>query len=103
MAVERSAGSLVRGSEQTTNKNLSYSRTIMAQDLVQPECHAMIDKSREPRANRPRRTLPAFTPIPRLCARHDGWTPERQRGFIEALADTGSSQIASTGGAISAK
>src|SRR5690606_10043615 len=22
--------------------------------------------------------------------RHDGWTPERQLGFIEALADTGS-------------
>jgi len=63
----------------------------------------MIDKSREPRANRPRRTLPAFTPVPRLCERHDGWTPERQSGFIEAPADTGSSQIASTGGAISAK
>ncbi|MEO6389117.1 MAG: hypothetical protein ABIT16_10035 [Croceibacterium sp.] len=31
-----------------------------------------------------------FTPVPRQCARHDGWTPERQRGFIEALADTGS-------------
>lgn len=34
--------------------------------------------------------LPPFTPVPRQCARHDGWTPERQRGFIEALADTGS-------------
>jgi hypothetical protein len=32
----------------------------------------MIDKSREPRANRPRRTLPAFTPVPPQCARHDG-------------------------------
>ena len=34
--------------------------------------------------------LPAFTPVPRQCARHDGWTPERQTAFIEALADTGS-------------
>jgi hypothetical protein len=39
-------------------------------------------------------TLPAFTPVPRQCNRHDGWTPERQRGFIEALADTGSVRAA---------
>ena len=32
--------------------------------------------------------LPAFTPVPRKY-RHDGWTPERQRAFIAALADTG--------------
>ena len=30
-----------------------------------------------------------FTPIPRRY-RHDGWTPERQRDFIAALAETGS-------------
>ncbi len=30
-----------------------------------------------------------FTPVPRKY-RHDGWTPERQKAFIEALADTGS-------------
>ncbi|MBA4163555.1 MAG: hypothetical protein C0510_02820 [Erythrobacter sp.] len=34
--------------------------------------------------------LPQFTPVPRQTSRHDGWTPERQRNFIEALADTGS-------------
>ncbi|WP_296716230.1 hypothetical protein [Erythrobacter sp.] len=34
--------------------------------------------------------LLAFTPVPRQCERHDGWTPQRQRTFIEALADTGS-------------
>lgn len=34
--------------------------------------------------------LPQFTPVPRQCERHDGWTPARQRAFIEALADTGS-------------
>ncbi|MFO6447532.1 hypothetical protein ACLBKU_10345 [Erythrobacter sp. NE805] len=38
--------------------------------------------------------LPAFAPVPRKSARHDGWTPERQRGFIEALADTGSVEAA---------
>lgn len=36
----------------------------------------------------------AFTPVPRQCARHDGWTPERQAGFIEALADYGSVRAA---------
>ena len=38
--------------------------------------------------------LPAFTPVPRQCHRHDGWTPERQHAFIEALADTGSVEAA---------
>lgn len=33
--------------------------------------------------------LPAFTPVPLARARHDGWTPERQRGFIAALAESG--------------
>lgn len=47
----------------------------------------MIDKSR-PKTKRG--TLPAFAPVPRLTKRHDGWTPERQRGFIEALGDCGS-------------
>jgi hypothetical protein len=40
-----------------------------------------------PRDQRP--PLPDFTPVPRKY-RHDGWTPERQRAFIEALAQTGS-------------
>lgn len=31
-----------------------------------------------------------FTPVPRKTNRHDGWTAARQRGFIEALARTGS-------------
>ena len=38
--------------------------------------------------------LPAFTPVPRISPRHTGWTPERQRGFIEALADLGSVRAA---------
>jgi hypothetical protein len=38
----------------------------------------------------PPATLPAFTPVPRKCNRHDGWTPKRQRDFIEGLAITGS-------------
>ncbi|GLR47549.1 hypothetical protein [Sphingomonas astaxanthinifaciens] len=33
--------------------------------------------------------LPDFQPVARRF-RHDGWTPERQRAFIAALADTGS-------------
>lgn len=56
----------------------------------------MIDTSRQRPARpsgsytRRRKALGAFTPVPRRTERHDGWTPERQRGFIEALADTGS-------------
>lgn len=34
---------------------------------------------------------PQFEPVPRLHVRHDGWTPERQRAFIKALAETGAS------------
>jgi len=54
-----------------------------------------IDKRRLPRptAKAPGQ-LPPFTPVPRLCNRHDGWTEERQRNFIEALADTGSVKAA---------
>lgn len=35
-------------------------------------------------------TLPVFTPVPRLKDRSNGWKPEVQRAFIEALAETGS-------------
>jgi hypothetical protein len=50
-------------------------------------------RRKDPRTTRlpvPAGVLPAFTPVPRRCNRHDGWTPQRQRDFIEALADTGS-------------
>jgi len=33
--------------------------------------------------------VPAFTPVPMARSRHDGWTPERQRAFIAALAESG--------------
>jgi len=45
--------------------------------------------NRTPIAAEARPALPDFTPVPRKY-RHDGWTPERQRAFIAALADTGS-------------
>jgi hypothetical protein len=44
--------------------------------------------NRVPIAREARPPLPDFTPVPRKY-RHDGWTPERQKAFIEALADTG--------------
>jgi hypothetical protein len=55
-------------------------------------------RRKDPRITRlpvPAGELPPFTPVPRRCARHDGWTPERQIAFIEALADTGSVAAAS--------
>jgi hypothetical protein len=68
----------------------------------------MIDKSRTPipapdgpgadlpAADLPAADLPAppFTPVPRHYNRHDGWTPERQQGFIAALIATGSVKAA---------
>lgn len=50
-------------------------------------------RRKDPRSVRlpvPAGELPPFTPVPRQYQRHDGWTPERHRAFIEALADTGS-------------
>lgn len=46
-------------------------------------------QNRTPIAKEARPPLPDFTPVPRKY-RHDGWTPERQKAFIAALADTGS-------------
>lgn len=40
-------------------------------------------------ARAPQAPLSDFQPVARKY-RHDGWTPERQRAFIAALADTGS-------------
>jgi hypothetical protein len=47
-------------------------------------------KNRVPVKREDRPPLPTFEPVPRRCKRHDGWTPARQKAFIEALADTGS-------------
>jgi len=38
--------------------------------------------------------VPAFAPVPRKCRRYDGWTAERQRAFIDALAELGSVKAA---------
>jgi hypothetical protein len=48
----------------------------------------LIMQNRVPKKREARPPLPDFAPVPRKY-RHDGWTPERQRAFIEALADTG--------------
>jgi hypothetical protein len=42
----------------------------------------------------PAASLPDFAPVPLQKQRHDGWTPERQKAFVEALADTGCVSIA---------
>jgi len=47
-------------------------------------------QNRAPIAREDRPALPDFAPVPRKKHRHDGWTPARQKAFIEALADTGS-------------
>ena len=38
--------------------------------------------------------IPHFDPVPRGTNRHDGWTEDRQRRFIEALSVTGSVKAA---------
>ena len=42
----------------------------------------------------PQTILPHFAPVPREKDRHNGWKPEVQRAFIEALAETGSVRAA---------
>jgi hypothetical protein len=46
--------------------------------------------NREQRLPVPAGELPDFVPVPREYNRHDGWTEDRQRRFIAAIADTGS-------------
>jgi hypothetical protein len=47
----------------------------------------------DPDPNLPTANLPAtltdFAPVPRKRVQHSGWVPERQRAFIQALAETG--------------
>ena len=44
----------------------------------------------DPQPETPKGHLIPFTPVPRKNLRADGWLPEIQQAFIEALADTGS-------------
>lgn len=60
-------------------------------DPAHPE---LVGCEAQPEAERPAQTLPAFTPVPRLKDRHNGWKPHIQRAFIEALAETGSVKAA---------
>jgi hypothetical protein len=49
----------------------------------------MRQKRPEPRPEEDIAKILKFAPVSRKCNRSDGWTPERQRAFIAALADTG--------------
>lgn len=44
-----------------------------------------------------------FTPVPRASARHDGWTPGRQRAFIHALSRLGVVSAAADCAGVSAR
>jgi hypothetical protein len=46
--------------------------------------------TRDERAIAYPRAVPDFTPVPRRSRSQDGWTEAKQRGFIAALAETGS-------------
>ncbi|MDB5724758.1 MAG: hypothetical protein JWQ16_1512 [Novosphingobium sp.] len=54
--------------------------------------HDFADDSAEPAP--PAQILPQFAPVPRAMKRHNGWKPEVQLAFIEALAETGSVKAA---------
>src|SRR4051812_11676245 len=60
-------------------KSLSYSRALRPRRRIMAEKHT---------------TLPTFAPVPRLKDRSNGWKPEVQRAFIEALAELGSVKAA---------
>lgn len=49
----------------------------------------MIASLRQQRTPAQRARLLHFTPVPRERNRADGWTPDRQHAFLEALADCG--------------
>ena len=51
-------------------------------------------QNRTPSRPPARKAPPDFTPVPRKCKRHDGWTPARQKAFIDALSDAGSVKAA---------
>ena len=53
-----------------------------------PEERPGLDPGEAEDASRRTNPAPAFTPVP-LRYRHDGWTPERQRLYVAALAATG--------------
>ncbi len=49
----------------------------------------MIHSLRQMKTPAQRAKLLDFTPVPRDKPRADGWTPDRQQAFLEALADCG--------------
>jgi len=69
----------------------------MAQDPHRPA----VTRDGQPRRRAPRARAPVpitpdmlegapdFAPAPRGATRYDGWTPDRQRAFVRALAETG--------------
>ena len=73
----------------------------MTQRPLPAEPDAGLTKAGRPRQRKPRAQMPPpvtpdmlegaplFEPVPRTRARYDGWTSERQRAFIKALAETG--------------
>lgn len=56
----------------------------MKQEKIPPRPAAGRGRT-SPKAPRP--AVPGYVPVP-LRHRHDGWTPDRQMDFIEALAET---------------
>jgi len=70
---------LARAGEGRAGEVLAASATVMAaQDALPPPASVALAKS----------PLPDTAIVP-VALRHDGWTPDRQRAFIEALADSG--------------
>jgi hypothetical protein len=69
--------------------------------MAQPPRDQAVTQTGQPRrrAPRARRAVPItsemlegapdFAPAPRGATRYDGWTPDRQRAFVKALAETG--------------
>lgn len=66
---------------------------IVSEDTAPAEAGAQTRGPHTPNPS-PLTTLPAFTPVPRAKDRSNGWKPDVQQAFIEALADTGSVRAA---------
>jgi hypothetical protein len=83
--MQKKGAALRAAQEQDSRDRLHPSGARHAPGMAAPESPTAPAQGKEVA---PRPPLLDFAPVPRRY-RHDGWTPERQRAFIAALADTG--------------
>lgn len=90
---ERPAGPQGRGLKQPSGGSPTEAPArsgVSREDIASAGSEAEPLQADHPLAEHNNPLLPAFTPVPRLKDRSNGWKPHIQQRFIEALAETGS-------------